>query len=316
MIPVLDLILFLLFLAIAIKGADYSIKHSTKIAQILKFPEFIVSFFIIAIISVLPEAVISIISAFNGNPELGLGTLLGSNVADLTLVFGIVALFSKTGIKVKSKILQNNMFYLILLLFPLILGLDGKFSRIDGAVLVLLGIIFFVKIYNQSHKFSKKLYKEKKSNILKEIIFLITSLALLLVGAYFTVEYATSFAEKTKLPQVIIGITMIAFGTCLPELIFSIKAVKKNHDELALGDILGTVITDATIILGLVALISPFNYSVYNIYTLGGAMFLAGLFVVIFMRSDKTIKKGEGVILILAYILFVILQFFMSKIYN
>ncbi len=316
MIPFLDLILFLLFLAIAIKGADYSIKHSTKIARVLKFPEFIVSFFIIAIISVLPEAIISIISAFEGVPELGLGTLLGSNVADLTLVFGIVALFSKTGIQVKSKILQNNMFYLILLLFPLILGLDGKFSRIDGAVLVLLGLIFFARIYHQSHKFSKKLYKEKRSNILKEIIFLILSLNLLLIGAYFTVEYATSFAEKTNLPQVIIGITIIAFGTCLPELIFSIKAVKKNHDELALGDVLGTVITDATIILGLVALISPFSYAVHNIYTLGGAMFISGLFVVIFMRSDKTIKKGEGVILILAYILFVILQFFISKIYH
>ena len=316
MIPFLDLILFFLFLAIAIKGADYSIKHSTKIARVLKFPEFIVSFFIIAIISVLPEAIISIISAFEGVPELGLGTLLGSNVADLTLVFGIVALFSKTGIQVKSKILQNNMFYLILLLFPLILGLDGKFSRIDGAVLVLLGLIFFARIYHQSHKFSKKLYKEKRSNILKEIIFLILSLNLLLIGAYFTVEYATSFAEKTNLPQVIIGITIIAFGTCLPELIFSIKAVKKNHDELALGDVLGTVITDATIILGLVALISPFSYAVHNIYTLGGAMFISGLFVVIFMRSDKTIKKGEGVILILAYILFVILQFFISKIYH
>ena len=311
----LELFLFLFFLAIAIKSADYAIKYSTRIARIFRFPEFIVSFFMIAIISVLPEAVISIISAFKGTPELGLGTLLGSNIADLTLVFGIVALFSNGGIKVRSKILRNNMFYLFLLLFPLILGLDGKFSRIDGGVLVLLGIIFFFRIYSQSHHFSKRLDKIKKGNIVKDILILTLSLAFLLAGAYLTVNYATSFAEKANIPKVIIGVTILAFGTCLPELIFSIKAVKKNHDELALGDILGTVVTDATIVLGLVALISPFNYEVHNIYILGGAMFIAGIFAILFMKSDKTLKKGEGVILILDYILFVILEFLMNKLY-
>ncbi len=101
---VINLALFLAFLILLIKCAGYAIKYSSRLAKALHFPEFIVSFFIIALISVLPEATISVISAFNGQPELGLGTLLGSNVADLTLVFGIVALFSSKGIKVKSKI--------------------------------------------------------------------------------------------------------------------------------------------------------------------------------------------------------------------
>lgn len=310
-----NLILFLIFLAISIKSANYAIKYSSKLARRFNLPEFIVSFFIIAIISVLPEATLSIISAFKGSPGLGLGTILGSNIADLTLVFGIAALFSNGGIRVRSKILRNNFFYLILLIFPLLLGLDGKFSRIDGGVLILLGIIFFIRIYHQSSKFSKKFKSEKRGHLIKNLILLAISLTVLILGAFLVVKYSLIFAQDIKIPEIIVGITILAFGTCIPELVFSINAVKKNHDELALGDVLGTVITDSTIVLGLIALISPFSYDVKNIYVLGGAMFIAGVFATLFMKSDKTIKKGEGVLLILGYILFVILQFLITKSY-
>ncbi|NMB66995.1 sodium:calcium antiporter [Candidatus Woesearchaeota archaeon] len=305
---IINLILFLIFLAVSIKAADYSIKHASKIAKSLKFPEFIVSFFVIAIISCLPEAIISIISAFNHIPELGLGTLLGSNVADLTLVFGIVALTSFNGIKVKSKILRNNLFYLILLVFPLLLGLDGKFSRLDGLILIILGLIFFYRTYEESKKFHKKFKDGKREPILKSFILLVLGVGILIFCSQLTVNYAKNLVIETKIPEILVGITLIAFGTCLPELIFSIKAVKSNHDELALGDILGTVITDATIILGLVALISPFSYNINNIYILGGGMFLAGICVITFMNSDKTISKIEGLLLILLYVFFIILE--------
>jgi len=310
---IINLILFLIFLLVLIRCAGYSIKYSSRIAKTLRLPEFFVSFFIIAIISVIPEAIISIISAINGSPELGLGTLLGSNIADLTLIFGIVALFSSSGIKVKSKILRNNFFYLILLLFPLILGVDGSFSRIDGGILLLLGVLFYVKIYRDSLRFRKKFNHTKKSPIIKTFFLLLLSLGVLLICAVFTVKYAVNFANDIKLPAILIGITILAIGTCLPELIVSIKAVKNNRDGIALGDILGTVITDATIVLGLVALISPFSYSPFNIYIMGTAMFLAGVFVTVFMKSEHTINRLEGLLLIIFYILFVIISFFLRN---
>jgi cation:H+ antiporter len=310
---IVNLVLFLVFMFILIKCASYAIRYSSRLAKILRFPEFVVSFFIIALISAFPEATISIISAINGEPELGLGTLLGSNVADLTLVFGIVALFSSRGIKVKSKILKDSFFYLILLLFPLILGFDGKLSRVDGAALILSGFLFFVHTYVESKKFHKRFNNTKRGSFTKSLILLIISLAVLLASAYFTVKFAVGFAYDIKLPPILIGITILAIGTCLPELIFSIRAVKKNHDELALGDILGTVITDATIILGLVALISPFNYNPFNIYITGGAMFLAGFLVIIFMKSEKSLSKLEGVLLLLVYVAFVIAEFFINS---
>ncbi|MFA5020085.1 MAG: sodium:calcium antiporter [Candidatus Pacearchaeota archaeon] len=309
----LNLVLFLIFLLILIKCADYAIRFSSRIAKVLRFPEFIVSFFIIALISVLPEATISVMAAINGEPELGLGTLLGSNVADLTLVFGIVALFSSKGIRVKSRMLSNNFFYLVLLFSPLILGFDGNFSRVDGLILILLGLLFFVKIYLDSYRFHKKFDNTERAPLFKSLIFLIISIGFLLFSAYLTVKFAVNFAYDVSLPPILIGITILAFGTCLPELVFSIKSVRKNHDELALGDVLGTVITDATIILGIIALIFPFSYNPYNIYITGGAMFLAGIFVTIFMKSDKSINKTEGLILILFYVLFVFIEFFVNN---
>src|SRR5574344_1975243 len=124
---ILNFIFFVISLFVLIKCADYCIKYSTILARIFRWPEFVVSFFIVAFISVLPEATIAVIAAINGEPELGLGTLLGSNVMDLALVFGIVALVSYNGIKVQSQILRNNLIYVVLLAVPLILGLDGSY---------------------------------------------------------------------------------------------------------------------------------------------------------------------------------------------
>ncbi len=309
-----NLALFLFFLFILVNCAGYAIKYSSRLARALHLPEFLVSFFIIAIISVLPEAIISIISALKGEPQLGLGTLLGSNVADLTLVFGVVALFSSGGIKVKSKILNDKFFYLIFLLFPLLLGFDGRLSRIDGSILILVGSLFLARIYSESKRFHKKFNHPKEGPLLKNLFLLILSLAIILASAFLTVKFAVNFANDARVPAILVGIAILALGTCLPELIFSIRAVRKNHDELALGDILGTVVTDATIILGLVALISPFSYNPASIYVTGGAMFLAGIFVIIFMKSDRDLSKSEGLFLIFFYILFILIEFLVNHI--
>jgi cation:H+ antiporter len=137
-----------------------------------------------------------------------------------------------------------------------------------------------------------------------------------LLSAFLTVKYAVNFANDVKVPAILVGITIVALGTCLPEFIFSLKAVRKNHDSLAIGDILGTVITDATIILGIVALISPFSYNSYHIYITGGAMFLAGVLATIFMKSERSINKREGIFLIIAYILYVFLEFYVNNTIN
>jgi cation:H+ antiporter len=308
----LNLFLFLVFLAILLKCANYAIKYSSTLAKIFFLPEFLISFFLIAFISILPETTISIVSATQGNPELGLGTLLGSNVTDLTLVLGIAILFAVKKIKVNSKILKNNFFYILLLLFPLLLGLDGKFSRIDGLILVLVGILFLAKVYADNSKIYKINRYSKKKPFIKPLLLLILSLGIILVSAFYTVKFAVNFANDVKLPVVLIGITIIAIGTCLPELIFSLKAIRKQHGELALGDIMGTVVIDSTIILGIIALISPFSYNLNNIYITGTALVLSGILVTRFMKTDRELTKLEGLLLIIFYILFIIIEFFVN----
>lgn len=303
-----NLVLFLIFLFILVKSSGYCINYSARIAKIFRLSEFIVSFFIIAVVSVLPEATMSIISAVKGVPEFGLGTLFGSNIADLTFVLGIVALFSFDGIRVKSEILKKNFFYLLLLLMPLLLGIDGHFSRIDGLLLVLGGSVFFFTLSIESKMFRKPFNNLLNRSLLKNTLLLIAAMAVLLISAYYTVKFGTGFAYEIKLPPALIGLTVVAIGTCLPELVFSIKAIKTRHDSFVLGDILGTVITDATIILGIVALVHPFYFDTSMIYITGVMMFLAGLITILFIRSGKVLSKKEGIILLLFYITYLIIE--------
>jgi cation:H+ antiporter len=300
---------FIFSLFILVKSAEYAVRYSSRIARVFHISEFIVSFFIISVISVFPEATVSIISAIQGIPEFGLGTLLGSNIADLSLVFGIVALFSAKGITIKSQILKNDFFYLILLLIPVILGFDGYYSRIDGIILIVSSIVFFITLSIESKMFKKKFNNDKNRKWVKNLFLLIISLGFLITSGYYTVTYGVFFANDMKIPSVLVALTIVAIGTCLPELIFSIKAIKLNHNELALGDILGTVITDATLIIGIISLIHPFVFNPLIIYVTGIMMFIAGVLVIIFIRTGKILTKTEGLYLLLFYILSLIIGF-------
>lgn len=310
---ILDLALFLVSLFVLVKSAERAVNYSSKLAKMLGISEFIVSFFMVAFISCFPEATVSVVSAINGIPEFGLGTLLGSNVADLALVFGLAALFSMNGIKVKSEILKNDLLYLLLLLVPILLGIDGHLSRADGVLLVLSGAIFLLTLSIQSKMFTRKFNDVKDHGWAKNMILLAISLAFLIAGAYYTVKFGVDFANDINIPPLLIALSMVSIGTCMPELVFSLNAVKKRHYELALGDILGTVIIDATILVGVMALIRPFDFDPNIIYVTGGLMLVAGALAVSFIRSEKVLSKKEGIYLLLFYILSLIIQFVVNS---
>lgn len=310
----INLLLFGVSLVILVKCAEYAVKYSTGLAKSFRISEFMVSFFIISVISVFPEGTVSIMSAIQGIPEFGLATLIGSNVADLSLVFGLAALFSINGVKVRSGIIKNGLFFLILLLFPVILGLDGRFSRTDGAILILSGLTFFLNLTKQQRK-TRKRKEEKDEKWTKNLFLLIISLGILMAAAYYTVHFGVNFASDIKIPAFLIALTIVAIGSCLPELIFSLKAVKTRHYDLALGDILGTVITDATILVGIIALIRPFSFNVSIIYVTAIMMFLAGFMAISFIKSGKVLTKKEGIYLLLFYIISLIIEFVVNKVF-
>ncbi|MFA5856604.1 MAG: sodium:calcium antiporter [Candidatus Pacearchaeota archaeon] len=310
---IINVAIFLVFFLILIKSANKSVSYASGIAKVMYFQEFAISFFIVSFISVLPEASVSIMSAFNGTPELGLGTLFGSNVADLTIIFGIVTLFSLKGIAVKSKILKNEYLYLILLFLPILLGLDGFYSRIDGLVLIIASVIFFIKIFKDGKMHHRKYKKNKDNKLFVKILLLTIFIILLVISSYYTVEYADKISKDLNISISFLGLTLISLGTCLPELFFSLNAVKKKHDDLALGDILGTVLTDVTLIVGIMAIIKPFSFNLNLIHFTAFSMFIAGLLVILFTKTDKMLTKKEGILLILFYIIFLLLEFFITN---
>lgn len=304
-----EVIVFLLACVVLIKSSAYVVKAVAHLARALNATEFVTSFILIAFVSTLPEAFISILSAFEGDPSIGIGTLLGSNIADLTLILGIVGLAGKS-IKIESSVIRKDFFFVGLTVLPILLGLNGTLSRIDGIILVLAGIIFAIVLIKEKIYFH---YQHKEKNqILKNLIILAISMALMLLSAQGIVWSAHSFAIGLGVSSLIIGLVFTALGTTVPELTFSLQSINKKHTSLALGDILGVVVVDATIMVGLTALIMPITLNLFIFGIVGVFTAFAAVFAMLFMRSGKVLTQEESMALIFFYVVFVATQFLLK----
>ncbi|MES2285894.1 MAG: hypothetical protein V4547_09425 [Bacteroidota bacterium] len=304
--------LFILFFSLfcVIKGSILSTKYAIKFAEKFSLSKYVVGFIFVAIISILPETFISITSSLEGIPEFGLVTLFTSNVADLTLVFAIIIAVSGRSIKIEIETFKNILIYPFLFLPSLVLGLDGYYSRLEGFVLIISGIIYFFFSFKKENKI---ILPKNNGDRFKNLIFLILSILLLLVGSHFTVTSAESLAYSLGINPILIGILIVALGTTIPELFFSLEAVKKGSDSLAVADILGTVLADSTVIIGIMAIIKPFGFPQKIIYVTGTFMLLASFILLYFMHTRKNISKREGLFLFIFWLIFIITEYFISK---
>jgi len=306
-----NLFIFAVSIFLIIKGATLSTKYSFRIADNFKISKYVVGFIMVAIISIVPEIFVSLNAAIAGVPSLALGTLFGSNIADLTLVFAIVIFFAGRSIKIESKILKENIIYPFFLLIPIVLGFDGFYSRWEGLGLIIAGLIFYYLALRNNTKDEEEAEEsilELKTNKKKDVYFLIASMAALLVGSHFVVVSAVDIAASLKVSSAVIGMLAIGVGTTMPELFFCLSAVKRNHDSLAIGDVLGTVLADATIVVGFLALIDPFAFPQKIIYIAGIFMVASSFLLFFFMRTGKTLSKNESYLLFFFWLLFVVVE--------
>ncbi len=303
-----NLFILALLLWILGKSASWALRSAVGLSRMLEIPEVVISLVIVTLISILPETTIAIISAFQGAPSLGLGTLLGSNVADLTFVFGVAALVSAHQPHAQKIFLQKDYQFLGLLLLPLILGFGGSYSRLDGMLLIAGGVGFFLSLAraNIDHR---RINHAPGRSALHNAGILFFGLLVMSASAYGAVVSAQSFAERIGFNPALVGLLVVALGTTLPELMFSLRALKKGHSALAVGDVMGTVIADATIVIGITALIHPFSFNPRLVILTGSFMLLAGLFVLSLFRSGKEITRIEGGALLAFYAAFVIVEF-------
>lgn len=306
-----NLLIFALSLFLLIKGATLSTRYAGRLAQSFNLSKYIIGFIVVAIISILPETFIGINAALSGLPSFGLATLFGSNVADLTIVFAIIVAVANRGIKIESQILKNNLVYPFLLIMPLVLGLDGYYSRLEGLALIIAGAAFYYLSFKNG--VAGKTSQTHLDHRFKNLIFLIFSLLILLIGAHFVVESATDLAYDLGLKPILIGMLIVSLGTAMPELFFSIKSVKKHNDSLAIGDVLGTVLADATVVVGILALISPFAFSQKIIYITGVFMVVAAFILFYFMRSGRVLSRKESYLLFAFWVIFVFVEFMFNK---
>lgn len=309
MIEQILILLFSIFLVI--RGATLATKYSAQLAEHFNISRYVISFIIVAFVGILPETMISINSALQGVPEFGLGTLFGANIADLTLIFALLIFLSGRSIKIESKILKNIKLYPFFLLLPVTFGLDGDYTRIDGIALILSGILFYYLIF--SNNSTKPAPREEKTKKHLNILFLALSMILLVIGAHFIVESATKIAEFLKVSPILIGLLVVSLGTTMPELFYSVKAVQKEEDTLAIGDLMGTVLANATIIVGLIAVINPFTFPVKIIYVTGIFMVIASLILLKFMKSGRTVTKKEGLLLFFFWIAYALIEIIINQ---
>jgi cation:H+ antiporter len=310
---ILVLIVSVLFL---ILSSGWLVRSLTKIARFLGWREFIFSLFMIAFAANLPNLFVGIGSVIHAVPELSLGEIIGGNIVDLTIAAALAAIISKNGLIVKSRVVQKTaIFTLIVALLPLLLIHDHHLSRFDGIILIFTFIIYIFWIFSKEERFTRTFNENEKviglKEVLKNFFILIGSLIFLILAACGVVSSSIFFAETFDLSPILIGILIVGAGNALPETFFGIQAAKKGDDWMVIGALMGAVISAATLILGIVALLYPFYITAddFSLLTVARVfLIIAAISFLFFIKSGHKITRKEGIYLLIIYLLFVIVQ--------
>lgn len=286
-----------------------------RIAQVLEWSSFLTAFVLMAFATSLPELFVGLSSAFHKIPQLSFGNVIGANILNLTLGIAVVVLVAG-GLKVKKGIARRDALFTSFIAFlPILLMLDGQVSRVDGIVLLLALAFYLKRLFGQKQRLVKVFNDKFKKDwtqlklFLKDVAIFFAGMSLLLLSAEGVVRSAKFFAGAINLPLVVTGIIFVSLGTVLPELTFGIKAIAMGHREMALGNFMGTVVVNSTLILGVVSLISPLKIPNFSPYFVG-ILFtvIVALIFAAFIRTDLKITKKEALILLGIYALFLVFQ--------
>lgn len=294
-----------------------------EIAKRSKLSAFGVTALFLAISTSLPELVVSLVASIEGNTSLILGNIVGSNIADLSLVIGGAALVGGT-LKLSGDLLSRDIYLTGVAGFlPLFLIADKTLSRQDGIVLLVVYFVMmstFLRSHTKSvvkNAFAKSPIRRLLSTITNKnghagaLRFLVGA-AILITSSHFIVKLAQSLAASTGLTPLFIGLFVVAVGTSLPELAFEMKAIRAGQAKMALGDLLGSVVANATLILGLSSLINPIQLTNNGLgpYTVSIIAFtlIYGIFI-LFVRTKKRLDWWEGLLLLTCYFAFIFVEF-------
>ena len=317
-------VLIILGFALLVKGADLFVDGSSKIAKKFNIPPIIIGLTIVAFGTSTPEAAVSISASITGSEGISLGNVIGSNLANITLILGLTTVISPLVVQ-KKTILKEIPIALMGSVALLVMSLDiflnkeniNSLSRVDGLILLIFFGVFVYYILEiafkakNSQNLNIEIEEKNTSSTSISLLKFLIGLAGLILGGWLVVKYGQEIALSLGMSETLVGLTIVAIGTSLPELVTSVIAAFKKESEIALGNIIGSNIFNIMFVLGFSASIRPLVVAPSLIFDLL-LMIIVTFIVLIFSTTHKRkINRFEGSILLtiyIAYITFILLR--------
>jgi cation:H+ antiporter len=301
-----DLLLWTLVLvaalAVLVKRADIFVDHSAAMPRVLGVPDFVVGVTLVALGTSLPELAASLVSVFTGAGEFVAGTVIGSNVANIAFITGAAALAFR-GFSVTPKLMRMDLPVMILAAFVVsLMAMSGGISRGEGVILLIMyGFYLTHKVREQ-----RRAQPEAKEGVFKAsmIIWIICGAAAVYAGAEFTVKSVIKLTELLGLADAsILALTVVAVGSSLPELVVSLTAAKKNHNDLSVGNVVGSNICNSFLVMGAPAIIKPLPVSA-SVWGVGVPFMIAASLIFWIFAQRGVVGRTSGFFLLLIFALF------------
>ena len=301
-------VLLIIGFAFLVKGADAFVEGSSSIAKHFQVPSLIIGMTIVAMGTSLPETAVSVTASIAGSNALAVSNAVGSNIFNLMVVIGVCAVLTPVAVQ-KSSLKIDIPFSIVCALLLLVLGHERMMlTRVNGLILIVLFAFFILymirsaqhSMNNEDSEFAAEAAEMKVMSVPKSLIFIVIGIAGITLGSDWVVDGAKTIASAFGISENLIGLTIVAFGTSLPELMTSIVAARKNEVDMALGNAVGSNIFNILMVLGIASALSPIAFiqeNIIDIIILVGFSFIVWLMAWTKHRLDKI----EGLAMILLY---------------
>lgn len=293
-------VLLALGFVMLIKGADWFVDGSAGIAARFGIPQLVIGLTIVAMGTSAPEAAVSITAAMSGNAGITIGNVIGSNILNVLLILGITAVIISVPVQ-HSTIKWEIPFMLVVTVVLAVLGMsDGSISRLEGVILWALFIVYLLYLLRMAKNNGNDEEEEKHLPLWKQLLMLVIGIAGIVWGSDLTVDNATVIAEALGMDDRLIGLTIVAFGTSLPELVTSVTAARKGKADIAIGNIVGSNVFNILFVVGTTALITPVVFKAGFLIDSAVAL-AAGLILWFGVMKDHRLKRPVGILMLAAY---------------
>ena len=296
----MEYLLLLIGFVLLIKGADFFVDGSSSLARIMKVPSVIIGLTIVAMGTSAPEASVSVNAALAGSNDIAISNVIGSNLFNGLVVVGVCAFMA--GFKTNPEILKRDMpLNIIVTAILCIMLLDRHINHIEGIILLISMAVYIAVMVISALKNRETADECKILSLPKSLIFIIGGLIAVIFGGTLVVDNACLIAKDFGVSENFIGLTIIAIGTSLPELVTSITATRKGDSGLALGNAIGSNLFNILFILGMSATICPLN-------VLSGSiidciiLLVSAVILYVFARTKKTMNRWEGIVCVFLYV--------------